>query len=370
MAPRRKVRARLGDLLVRLADRAVPAGSGVVVHSTPDLDDTVVALLRRRPAGVQVTVLAQEPATARARAAALGGLTDVPIVARHSRTGWWRYLRARHTLTTHGLFGCHPRPWGKQVVGLWHGEFGKQIGTFAGEPRRHFDWAPVSGPLARAVRAAEFHLDPARIHAVGAPRQALLRTPADLGPGRHVLWVPTYRTAVRGAARTDGDDDAVATALADPRLISTLERLEATLWFRPHPMAAQEVSGLGDRVRTATNAALQDLGMLFYELLAAADVLVTDYSSVWIDHLLVDRPMIAFCPDLDRYRGSRGLALEPHEAWFPGPVVRSLEELLAQLEMTLLDPEVDAAARSDRRRLLHADTPDPVGATWAFITAG
>ena len=372
MATRRRLRARLADLLVRTVDRLVPPGDGVVVHSTPDLDDTVVALLRGRPAGVRIVVLAQEPAVARARASALGldGPDGVPVIARHTRAGWWAYLRARHTLTTHGLFGCARRPWGKQVIGLWHGEFGKQIGTFAGEPPRHFDWAPVSGPLARAVRAAEFHLDPARIHVVGSPRQELLTDAPALGPGRHVLWVPTYRTSVRGMARSDGDADALDDALVDPALLALLERHDATLWYRPHPLAVQDVSGLGARVRLATNPALEQEGRLFYEVMGAADTLVTDYSSVWIDHLLTDRPMVAFCPDLDRYRGDRGLALEPHEAWFPGPVVRTVPDLLTALEAALSRPEADAALRADRRRLLHAPGHRPVAATWASVTAG
>jgi CDP-glycerol glycerophosphotransferase (TagB/SpsB family) len=36
-------------------------------------------------------------------------------------------------------------------------------------------------------------------------------------------------------------------------------------------------------------------------LLDAADILVTDYSSCFVDHLLLDRPQILFAYDLDHY---------------------------------------------------------------------
>jgi CDP-glycerol glycerophosphotransferase (TagB/SpsB family) len=36
-------------------------------------------------------------------------------------------------------------------------------------------------------------------------------------------------------------------------------------------------------------------------LLDAADILVTDYSSCFVDHLLLDRPQVFFAYDLDHY---------------------------------------------------------------------
>ena len=63
------------------------------------------------------------------------------------------------------------------------------------------------------------------------------------------------------------------------------------------------------------------------DLYAAADVLVTDYSSVMFDYAITGRPIVFYAYDLDRFRDSiRGfyfdLFAEP-----PGPVVRTQEEL-------------------------------------------
>lgn len=361
--------------MVSGVDRVLSARGHVVLHSSPDLDDSTVALLRGLPPGIEAIVLAEAAGPARRRARHLGLSTRV--VPRRSLTGLSLYFRSSVAVTTHGLFGARPRPRGKRVVGLWHGEFGKLIGAFTGESPRHFDWVPVSSPLSRSVRSAEFTLDPRRVHVVGSPRQALLR-PTTSGPGRLgtdgpvVVYAPTYRTPVRGMSRTDGDESTVEQEAPwlSTVLIEVLERHDATLWVRPHPAAAQDVSALGGRVRLARNEDLEVLGLTFYELLAATDCFVTDYSSIWVDFLLCDRPQVSFCPDLEAYRITRGLALEPHEDWFPGPVVATADELAAVLDRQLKGEDPHRQGRLRTARILHAaEGRDPVTAVWEYVRA-
>ncbi|CAB4718452.1 MAG: hypothetical protein F2667_09610 [Actinobacteria bacterium] len=359
---------RVGERLISQFDRLVPAAAHVVAHSSPDLDDNVVALLRRRPEELRVVVLADDAERARARATALG-LEGTEIVARHSRLGLWSYFRSRASISSHGLFGSRTRGRRKQSLGLWHGEFGKQIGSFLGFAPQYYDWVPVSSELARTARAAEFMLDPRHIHVVGTPRQQMLTSvPSPPNAGPQIVWVPTYRQSGSGIIRTDGDPDALDSLdLADPALSDLLDDLDATLWVRSHPLAIPRADSLGPRVRSAGNTDLEATGRTFYELLRTADCLVTDYSSVWVDFLLVDRPMIAFCPDLDTYRDDRGLALEPHDVWFPGPVVTDAVDLLAELRTALTGSERDGARRADRAKQLQTAQTDPIEQIWSYL---
>ena len=67
------------------------------------------------------------------------------------------------------------------------------------------------------------------------------------------------------------------------------------------------------------------------DLYLAADILVTDYSSVMFDFALTGKPMVFFTYDLDNFRDQvRGFYFDfvPDA---PGPVVRTLEDLVDAL---------------------------------------
>jgi CDP-glycerol glycerophosphotransferase len=67
------------------------------------------------------------------------------------------------------------------------------------------------------------------------------------------------------------------------------------------------------------------------DLYAAADVLVTDYSSVMFDFAITGRPIVFYAYDLDRFRDSiRGFYFDLLSD-APGPVVRTQEELFDAL---------------------------------------
>ena len=68
------------------------------------------------------------------------------------------------------------------------------------------------------------------------------------------------------------------------------------------------------------------------ELMLAADVLVTDYSSMMFDFANTGRPMLFFTYDLDAYRDEiRGFYFDFAER-APGPLLRTTDELAAALQ--------------------------------------
>ncbi|MDC7338711.1 CDP-glycerol glycerophosphotransferase family protein [Streptomyces lydicus] len=67
------------------------------------------------------------------------------------------------------------------------------------------------------------------------------------------------------------------------------------------------------------------------ELLLAADVLVTDYSSLAVDFANTGRPLLFLTPDLPHYRDTlRGFTLD-FEARVPGPLLATTGELIDAL---------------------------------------
>jgi CDP-glycerol glycerophosphotransferase len=66
------------------------------------------------------------------------------------------------------------------------------------------------------------------------------------------------------------------------------------------------------------------------ELYLAADILITDFSSVMFDFTVTGKPVLFLAPDLERYRAERGFYFD-FEATAPGPILKTDSEVVAAL---------------------------------------
>lgn len=75
-----------------------------------------------------------------------------------------------------------------------------------------------------------------------------------------------------------------------------------------------------------------------FELLAASSALITDYSSIMYEAVLLGRPVIFFCPDLEMFE--RDFYLRYPED-LPGPAVKDAAMLLDTVRRTVADPPAE-----------------------------
>ncbi len=121
-----------------------------------------------------------------------------------------------------------------------------------------------------------------------------------------LLYAPTFRK--------DGDLSAYLSEF-DDLLDSFSDRFGGEwvvlLRLHPHQMSLYNRFVYGERVVNATK--YDDT----QELLAAADALISDYSSVVFDYALTKRPCFIYVPDIDSYTSQdRGLYYHPRELPF------------------------------------------------------
>ena len=132
-----------------------------------------------------------------------------------------------------------------------------------------------------------------------------------------MLYAPTWRDFKRTAT---GKWDTVN--FMDPE-IELPEGFK--MMFRGHSntIEAHTTKVAGNAIDVTTYPDVTDLYL-------AADVLVTDYSSVMFDYTVTGKPILFLAPDLDRYRAERGFYFD-FESEAPGPILNSDFELLATL---------------------------------------
>ncbi|MHD0396682.1 CDP-glycerol glycerophosphotransferase family protein [Staphylococcus simulans] len=65
-------------------------------------------------------------------------------------------------------------------------------------------------------------------------------------------------------------------------------------------------------------------------LLGVADLLITDYSSIFFDYLVTGNPIIFYTPDLDEYKNSRGLYIDTKS--LPGPALSNIDQLIETIK--------------------------------------
>ncbi len=317
----------------------------IVVHSVPDFEDGALAVLDGLLArGHKPLVLLDEPLAPGTYDWGLAA-RGVEFAEKQSARGRLHYLTAETVFTTHGPFRAHSPAVNQRVVYVGHGEpLAKSAGYWTTDQGIGASVAVASSAIGRAFRCVQQGLRPGQVLLTGAPRNdRLLR--ADRREVRPVLaewlpagtetlflWLPTFRRNYAG--QLDGVDSGAAIPL-DLEGLQQVDRWlaanNAAILVKPHPLSRAYPEGAFTRIRTIDDAALRNAHLSLASLLADADCLITDASSVWVDFLLVDRPLICCFPDLDEYRTTRHLNLEPYDAWFPGPLVTQADALLEEM---------------------------------------
>jgi hypothetical protein len=370
--PRPSLRRRMAHLALEVANRVVPkTPDRVVLHSTIDLEDGVLAVADELSSrGWTPTILLERPdRAAQVREHTAG---KVRTVAKKSARGVLQYLTARYVVTTYAVFG-DTRPPGSQVlVNIWHGDppSGKVIARFfPGRGGLRCTYTPVTSTLGRAFRATEFGLHPMQVPVVGAARNdRMLRADARavrravLGEAADrptFLWLPTFRESVLGTISISAAHPGVPFSAADlQRLDRWLVESGATVVIKLHPHDAATFSGDYRAIRVLTQDQMEQLGLTMYTMLPAFDGLLTDVSSVWVDYLLLDKPMVFAFPDIDEYRAGRGLSIEPFEDWVPGPFVRDIDGLVGALGDLVAGRDPMAHERGRARVRFHQHLDD------------
>ncbi|CAG21061.1 CDP-glycerol glycerophosphotransferase family protein [Photobacterium profundum] len=264
---------------------------------------------------------------------------DINYIDIKSLRGVWYFLRSRVVIGTHGLSDFYYDFSSRKIfIQTWHGTPLKKLGLCdennannLNEVHKHikkisYFLSPSNMVSSSLVRC--FGLPENKLLEIGYPRNDCLiksSCPNELHSKykakRVILYAPTFRdwTSVVLFPFENFEYN---------QLEKLLDKLDAVLLVRSHVNEKFKTDCISDRIISFDSNECVDVN----DILGEVDLLITDYSSIYFDYLLLDRPSIFIPYDLEEYREKRGFLYDDYDNLMVGDKVYNQEEFLDSIK--------------------------------------
>lgn len=205
----------------------------------------------------------------------------------------------------------------------WHGTPMKKMGadidlgntSFGAKGRNHFDVMMSQGHFETGIFSRSFGIPNEKFLEAGLPRNDILANYTEeqrqvirsrLGIKQDqtvILYCPTFREYDK--------DESLGVVMAPPMDLKKWERELGegyVLLMRAH-YEVSKVMNIEENSFVRNMTDYPDLNDLYI----AADILISDYSSVFFDYSITGKPMLHFCYDYEKYSSKRGMYFDVRE---------------------------------------------------------
>ncbi len=229
---------------------------------------------------------------------------------------------------------------GKMIIQLWHGIPIKKILLDSREslpfPNGPAIISTVSGALLRWTlhrytlviasseevkkrMASAFGLPEECVAVTGYPRHDIIFENA-LSGARRILYAPTWRPDLDTM-------QAIIQSICNWEFLNQLQEQGYELQVALHPLSMQLLERVDREIIEAVHLyENEDINIV----LSQAEILITDYSSIALDFVMLNRQVILFTPDVDIYFEERGV-YEEFETIFLEKGVKDVKEILPMI---------------------------------------
>jgi len=268
----------------------------------------------------------------------------------------------------------------KKSIELWHGSFLiKAIGYTVKEriDKMGADYVHNAFATKTAICSLSelsniffgycFKIEPSKFRITGYPHNdflfnndginALEKCFGEISQKYIVIYMPTYRERLDSAKNGESTFVFDMPGFDETDFNDFLSQNDILFLHKMHALhIAQATISDTKNVKQLTDAILDEQNIDLYEALSGTDCLVSDYSAVIIDYLLTDKPIILTPTDLESYTESRGLLLEPYDAWMPGEIALDYNQFKRALKNALFGEDSYKTDRLRLKRITHKYT--------------
>lgn len=241
----------------------------------------------------------------------------------------------------------------QKVINLWHGTPLKRIGFMSNSVEKSlpknlmntFTSICVASSKFDDIYIKSFNLKERQILHCAQPRlddlkknvNSLNRIGIDKREYKKVImWMTTYRISKDGRLHHTREEKWTDTNLPILETLSDLDYMneylskkEIFLLIKIHRTSIfnEEMKRVWSHIKLITEEDFIPKGLQLYELLGECDALITDYSSVYFDYLILDKPICFIVKDYEEYKETNGFTLESPLEYMPGMQISEMDEL-------------------------------------------
>ena len=210
----------------------------------------------------------------------------------------------------------------QKVIYLSHGWGYKAAkGGCTANDRTHYDMITVTGPIP-AKGMSEYWQEPEEKAVItGYPRldyffQSNISERKKVNRRWHfdqykrvIFWMPTFRKSNNETLSEDYIENQTGLPISLQQFSHFLKARNVLLVFKLHHLQAElpVFQTHFDNILLVRDEDLLDMGVQLYQFISTADAMISDYSSISIDFMLKDKPIIFTLDDYKEYDKSRGL---------------------------------------------------------------
>ena len=219
---------------------------------------------------------------------------------------------------------------------LSHGTPIKSVKNYYTVPPK-IQYSFSAGEGVKEIYAYELNVNESKVLCLGYPRNdALTNYKGDIKRflettcDKIIVWYPTFRQHKSGKSFTKSSSLPILHDTEKAILLNECARKNnALIVLKPH--FAQDISYIQDlglsNIRFIDDSFFVKNNVTSYEFVGSCDALITDYSSIYYDFTLCDKPIALVWEDIEEYKQSPGL-IDDYEFWAKGAEkIYTLDEL-------------------------------------------
>lgn len=293
------------------------------------------------------------------------------ILKKSSFRGFYYYLTAEIVFHTHGLYNYLGNIEGQIKINLWHGMPLKKIGYFENPKQKNVQISTyhiATSKFYQKILAKAFGVKQDKVKIIGQTRNDFLFSHKisihtlfnDLKSyNKTVLWMPTFRKSINKDIRIDGSIEKEKDFFNDDALSNLNQFLKGNnsiCYVKIHPMdyRKKEDFQLLSNIKFIDNSSFDNNLINMYSTFSSIDILLTDFSSIYIDFLLLNIPIGFVFSDLDEFKKSRGFIFKDPLKYMPGKIISNVKELeLFLRDIIILNNDQFVEERLEIKKLFH-----------------